>query len=92
MWTFVLGYVILTVCSPLRKEYCQYYAMGVGFTILGGAFVAGRFSGAVFNPAVGVGVCLAAQSSTIWIYWVSFFFFLGGGRSAGWRGGGGSSE
>jgi aquaporin Z len=69
-WTFFLVYIILTVCSPELKEFCQYYAMGIGFLVVMGAFAAGPFSAAVFNPAVGIAVCFAAKSAKIWIYFV----------------------
>ena len=70
VWTFALQYVNLTVCSPDRKHHCQYYALGVGFIVLAGAFTAGPTSGGVFNPAVGIAVCFAGRSSKVWIYLV----------------------
>ena len=54
--TFVLAFVILCVATAPGAAGNQYYGMAIGLVVLGGAITVGSVSGAVFNPAVAVGM------------------------------------
>lgn len=54
LFTFALVSVVLHVCDDKVKDN-SYYGLAIGFTVMAGAFAAGQISGAVFNPAIGLG-------------------------------------
>jgi aquaporin Z len=77
-YTFALCVVIHQVSVKNEEEPNSYFAMAVGFTVLGGAAAVGRVSGGVFNPAIGTAVDFAASvvggmgtTQRLWIYWTA---------------------
>jgi aquaporin Z len=82
LFTFALGYVVLSVATSKDHPNNSFYGLAIGFTVLAGAVAVGSVSGGAFNPAVGLGVVVAgiAGISALWIYLVAT---LGGGAIAG---------
>jgi aquaporin Z len=75
LFTFALAYVVLNVATAKGTSGNSFYGLAIGFTVLAGAYAVGGISGAVFNPAVAVGVSLMglADFKDIWIYLVADF-------------------
>jgi aquaporin Z len=82
LFTFALAYVILHVATARATAGNAYFGLAIGFTVMAGAFAVGDISGAVFNPAVAIGISImgVASWSNIWIYLVANF--LGAGLAA----------
>lgn len=55
LFTFLLATVVLHVAATDKTKGNHYYGLAIGLTVMAGAFAVGPISGAVFNPAVGVG-------------------------------------
>jgi aquaporin Z len=81
LFTFALAYVVLNVATSKDHPNNSFYGLAIGFTVLAGAVAVGGVSGGAFNPAVGIGVCVAglASWSMLWIYLVAT---LAGGAAA----------
>lgn len=62
--TFALAYVVLNTATAKGTAGNSFYGLAIGGTVLAMALAVGRFSGGVFNPAVGLG--LAVQKSMCW--------------------------
>lgn len=75
IFTFALVWVVLNVATAKGTSGNSFYGLAIGFTVLAGAYAVGGVSGAVFNPAVAVGVCLMGiiSWSSIWIYLAANF-------------------
>lgn len=73
LFTFALCFVVLNVAVDRHTANNSYFGLAIGFTVLAGAFAVGSISGAAFNPAVAVGVCLMNLSSfaNLWVYLVA---------------------
>ncbi|MEM8964110.1 MAG: aquaporin, partial [Acidobacteriota bacterium] len=73
LFTFALVWVILNVATSKGTEGNSFYGLAIGFTVTGGAYSVGAISGAAFNPAVAVGLCVMGMStwSFIWVYLVA---------------------
>ena len=73
--TFALAFVVLNVATTKGTAGNSFYGIAIAGTVLAMALTIGKFSGAVFNPAVAVG--LAIQKSLcweqIWVYIVGSF-------------------
>jgi aquaporin Z len=71
--TFALAYVVLHVATARGTAGNSFYGLAIGGTVLAMAFVFGKFSGGVFNPAVALGLVLQKTMcwSQIWIYIVA---------------------
>lgn len=83
LFTFALVYVVLNTATAKGTAGNSFYGLAIGFTVMVGAFSVGNISGAVFNPAIALGVSVMGLStwSNIWIYLVADF--LGGAAAAG---------
>ncbi|HEV3205222.1 MAG TPA: aquaporin, partial [Gemmataceae bacterium] len=70
LFTFGLCYVVLNVATAKGTSGNSFYGLAIGFTVMVGAFSVGKISGGVFNPAVGVGICVMGLAlwESIWIY------------------------
>lgn len=55
LFTFALALVVLNVATSRKTAGNSYFGLAIGFTVMVGAFAGGGISGAVFNPAVGLG-------------------------------------
>ena len=75
LFTFALAWVVLNVATAKGTANNSFYGAAIGFTVTAGAYAVGGVSGAVFNPAVAVGVCLMGLIAwgSIWIYLVACF-------------------
>ena len=75
VFTFALVWVIQNVATAKATEGNSFYGLAIGGTVMVGAFAVGGVSGAVFNPAVAVGISIMglAKWSAIWIYLVAQF-------------------
>ena len=62
LFTFALVYVVLNTATTEGTKGNSYYGLAIGFTVTVGAFAVGPISGAVFNPAVAVGVMLLGMA------------------------------
>lgn len=73
LFTFALAFVILNVATSKDTAGNSFYGLAIGFTVLAGAFAVGGISGAVFNPAVAVGISIMGLTSwaSIWLYFVA---------------------
>ena len=71
--TFALIFVILNVAIAKGTEGNNFYGMAIGLTVIGGIYTFGDISGAAFNPAVALSICLNGLKfiSDIWIYLVA---------------------
>lgn len=58
LFTFALVYVVLNVATANGTKGNSDYGLAIGFTVTAGAYAVGPISGAVFNPAVAVGLTL----------------------------------
>jgi aquaporin Z len=76
--TFALAYVVLNVATAKGTAGNSYFGLAIGATVLAMALAFGKFSGGVFNPAVGLGLCI--QKSMCWEnLWMFFVAPLIGG-------------
>ncbi len=75
LFTFALVWVVLHTATARGTAGNSFYGFSIGFTVLAGAYAVGNISGAVFNPAVALGVCLMGLVSwgSLWIYLVANF-------------------
>jgi len=82
LFTFALAFVVLNSATSKDTAGNSFYGLAIGFTVMSGAFAVGSISGAAFNPAVAVGICVMGLSawSNLWIY---FLATLAGGLVAG---------
>ena len=73
--TFIMVWVILNVATAKALEGNGFYGLAIGFVIMGMIYTFGGVSGAVFNPAVWVGLCITKLSSWSysWIYLIGIF-------------------
>jgi aquaporin Z len=71
--------VVLNVAATRVTAGNSFYGIAIGFTVAAGAFAVGPISGAVFNPAVGIGSTVAGALfghgswSDLWLYLVGPF-------------------
>ena len=75
LFTFALVWVVLNVATAKGTSGNSFYGAAIGLTVTAGAYAVGGISGAVFNPAVAVGVCLMGLVSwgSFWLYIVACF-------------------
>jgi aquaporin Z len=75
LFTFALVWVILNVATAKGTAGNSFYGAAIAFTVTAGAYAVGNVSGAVFNPAVALGVCTLGIISwgSLWIYLVANF-------------------
>ncbi|HZF02540.1 MAG TPA: aquaporin [Methylomirabilota bacterium] len=73
--TFALAFVILNVATAKATAGNSHYGLSIGLTVTAFAFAFGGISGAVFNPAVAIGVTVMhlEKVANIWIYFVANF-------------------
>lgn len=64
--TFILAFVILHVATAKRLRGNSFYGLAIGMTVIGLIYALGPLSGALLNPAVGVG--LAAANIPLWAH------------------------
>ncbi|MDP1579411.1 MAG: aquaporin [Candidatus Didemnitutus sp.] len=75
LFTFALVWVVLNVATAKGTNGNSFYGLAIGFTVLAGAYAVGHISGAVFNPAVAVGVCTMGiiAWNSLWVYLAANF-------------------
>jgi len=82
LYTFALAFVVLNVATSKDHPNNSFYGLAIGFTVTAGAFAIGGISGAVFNPAVSLGVAEIGliHGAAPWLYLV---IQLAAGAAAG---------
>jgi aquaporin Z len=85
--TFIMMFVILNVALLPSKKDNAYYGLAIAFVVLSISISLGGISGGAFNPAVGIGRCVASLVtnandcfSMVWLYIVGPL--LGAGAAA----------
>ncbi|MEO1086861.1 MAG: aquaporin, partial [Acidobacteriota bacterium] len=70
LFTFALVWVILNVAAAYGTAGNPFYGAAIATVVVAGAYAVGPISGAVFNPAVGVALCLMGivDWSFLWLY------------------------
>lgn len=83
VFSFALVLTVLTTATSIKSAGNSYFGLAIGFTVGVGVLAVGSISGAAFNSAVGLGVCVFGLSawSNIWIYVVANL--VGGALAAG---------
>ncbi|MFL6090960.1 MAG: MIP/aquaporin family protein [Aeromicrobium sp.] len=73
LFTFLLAFVVLNVATSKNHPDNSFYGLAIGGTVTVGILLVGSISGAVFNPAVGLGISLAHLSAwgNLWAYVVA---------------------
>jgi len=73
VFTFALAFVVLSVATAKKTEGNSYFGLAIGFTVVAGIYAVGNISGAVFNPAVAIGILLMGliDASNLWIFLVA---------------------
>lgn len=73
LFSFALVLTVLTTATSSKTAGNSYFGLAIGFTVGAGVFAVGSLTGAAFNSAVGLGVCLFGLSAwfNIWIYVVA---------------------
>lgn len=82
LFTFALVWVILNTGTAKGTAGNSFYGLAIGMTVTAGAFAVGGVSGAVFNPAVAVGITLMGLQTwaNLWVYLLANF--AGGAAAA----------
>jgi aquaporin Z len=82
VFTFALVLTVLTTATSAKTAGNSYFGLAIGFTVGAGVLAVGALTGAAFNSAVGVGVCMFGLSSgaNLWVYVVANL--LGGAVAA----------
>ena len=78
VFTFALVMVILHVASASKQAGNQYFGLAIGFMVMAGAFAVGPVSGAVFNPAVLLGLWILGATSALHALVILMATFVGG--------------
>ncbi|MEM8993744.1 MAG: aquaporin, partial [Acidobacteriota bacterium] len=70
LFTFALVWVILNVAAAHGTAGNPFYGAAIATVVVAGAYAVGPISGAVFNPAVGFGLCLMGivEWAFLWLY------------------------
>lgn len=68
-FTFLLVFTIMNVSARRSIKGNPYYGVAVGLVVLAGSLVVGPISGAVFNPAVAIGISAMEASPWALIFW-----------------------
>ena len=73
LFTFFLAFVVLNVATSQDHPDNSFYGAAIGGTVLVGVLLVGPISGAVFNPAVALGVTFANLSAwgNLWVFIVA---------------------
>ena len=73
VFSFGLVLTVLTTATSVRTAGNSYFGLAIGFTVGAGVFAVGALTGAAFNSAVGLGVCIFGLSAwaNLWVYIVA---------------------
>jgi aquaporin Z len=68
--TFALAWTVLNVATSSALVNNQFYGLAIGAVVIGGGLAVGDWTGAAFNPAVGLGATIsgAIEWGNIWVY------------------------
>lgn len=82
VFSFALVLTVLTTATSAKTAGNSYFGLAIGFTVGAGVLAVGSLTGAAFNSAVGLGVCLFGLSAgaNLWVYIVANL--LGGAVAA----------
>lgn len=71
--TFALTYVVLNVATAKGTAGNSFYGLAIAATVLAMAWAFGKFSGGVFNPAVGLGLTIHKSMcwENLWMFFVA---------------------
>lgn len=83
LFTFALGYVVLSTATSRDHPDNSFYGLAIGLTVTAGALSVGAVSGAAFNPAVAFALAFGglAPWAHLAVYWVAQML---GGALAGY--------
>ena len=70
LFTFALAFVIFNVGTAKATAGNSFYGIAIGAVVLGGILAVSDISGAVFNPAVAVGIAVMGMLSwsNLWVF------------------------
>ena len=68
-FTFFLIFTIMNVAARKSAAGNSYYGLAIGLVVLCGALTVGPISGAVFNPAVAIGISAMEASPWAMLLW-----------------------
>ncbi len=73
LFTFALAFVVLNTATSKRNAGNSYYGLAIGFTVLAGAYAGATISGAVYNPAVAIGITVMGLNAVanLWLHVVA---------------------
>ncbi len=73
LFTFGLAWVVLNTGTSKGTAGNSFYGLAIGMTVTAGAYAVGGISGAVFNPAVAVGITVMGLQTwaNLWIFLVA---------------------
>jgi aquaporin Z len=82
VFSFALVLTVLSTATSAKSAGNSYFGLAIGFTVGAGVLAVGALTGAAFNSAVGVGVCMfgLSASANLWVYIVANL--LGGAVAA----------
>mmetsp|Transcript_36355 Transcript_36355/g.58230 ORF Transcript_36355/g.58230 Transcript_36355/m.58230 type:complete len:558 (+) Transcript_36355:91-1764(+) len=60
IYTTMLAFVVLNVTCSVNNNHNQFYGLAVGFVIVAGGYAALKVSGALFNPALSLGLAISS--------------------------------
>jgi aquaporin Z len=71
--TFALAWTVLNVATSSTLVNNQFYGLAIGAVVVGGGLAVGDWTGAAFNPAVGLGATIggAIEWGNIWVYLIA---------------------
>jgi len=82
VFTFSLCLVVLLVATHNDVKGNSYFGAAIGLVVMAGAITVGDISGGAFNPAVALGLGVAASSLEGYTFAVVIANFLGGAMAA----------
>ena len=73
VYSFALVLTVLATATSARTAGNSYFGLAIGFTVGAGVLAVGALTGATFNGAVGLGICIFGLSAwtNLWIYIVA---------------------
>mmetsp|Transcript_9416 Transcript_9416/g.14100 ORF Transcript_9416/g.14100 Transcript_9416/m.14100 type:complete len:293 (+) Transcript_9416:93-971(+) len=74
VFTYTLCTTVLNTATTTSIGPNSFYGLAISFVVMAGAVASGGYSGAVFNPAVAIGLYTAhgtTDGGMLWLYWIA---------------------